>query len=196
MSLPEVMTEIERDIPFYDESGGGVTLSGGEPLFQKQFSLQILKACREKEIHTTLDTCGYTSLSAFDQVRPFVDLFLYDLKMIDADKHRQYTGFSNERILSNLQVLSAQKANIRIRIPLIPGVNDDEQELRRMAEFLVSLPSIPPVDLLAYHAIATAKYSGLGLDYALPDLKPPTPGQLQGSIAILQGYGLQVQGPA
>jgi pyruvate formate lyase activating enzyme len=195
MSLPEVMAGIERDVPFYDESGGGVTISGGEPLFQQEFSLGILKACREKEIHTVLDTCGYASPKTFRQVLPYVSLFLYDLKLIDAEKHRRYTGLSNELILQNLRELSASGTNIQVRIPLIPGINDDEEEMQRMGQFLSLLPHRPPVELLAYHNIAAAKYAGLGMESALPDLKPPTPEHIRACVAVLEGYGLQVKSP-
>jgi pyruvate formate lyase activating enzyme len=195
MSLSEVMAQVERDVAFYDESGGGVTLSGGEPLFQKEFSLALLQACRAKEIHTVLDTCGYASPETFEQVFPYVNLFLYDLKAIDPEKHRQYTGLSNERILQNLQSLSARGADIRVRIPLIPGVNDDEEEMGRMGAFLAALPHRPPVEVLAYHNIAEAKYAGLGMSYSLPDLQPPTPERIKTCIAILQNHRLNVKGP-
>jgi pyruvate formate lyase activating enzyme len=194
MNLPEVMAEIKQDIPFYDESGGGVTLSGGEPLFQKEFSLEILKACRKQDIHTVLDTCGYASWQTIEQVIPYVDLFLYDLKVIDAGKHTQYTGLSNERILANLQGLSRLGADLLVRIPVIPGVNNDDNEMQKIGEFLNSLPNRPPVELLAYHDIAEAKYSGLDMEYALPDLKTPTLEQIQALAALLKGFGLQVRG--
>jgi pyruvate formate lyase activating enzyme len=192
MSLAEVTAEIRKDITFYDGSGGGVTLSGGEPLFQKDFSLAILKACRAHEIHTVLDTCGYASWGAFKQVAPYVDLFLYDLKCIDPEKHRQYTGQSNERILANLEGLVQLGASLLVRVPVIPGVNADEAEMQHIGAYLSSLPQPPPVELLAYHNIAEAKYAGLDMPYALPDLQPPTPEQMDAFAAILRGFGLQV----
>lgn len=194
MSLPEVMAEIKQDIPFYDESGGGVTLSGGEPLFQKEFSLEILKACRKQDIHTVLDTCGYASWQSIEQVIPYVNLFLYDLKVIDADKHKKYTGLSNERILANLQDLSRLGANLVVRVPVIPGVNADDIEMGQIGGFLSSLPNPPALELLAYHDIAEAKYTGLDMVYALPDLKPPALERIQASAALLRGFGLQVRG--
>ena len=193
MSLVEVLAEIRQDQAFYEESGGGMTLSGGEPLFQKDFSLAILKACRAQDIHTVLDTCGYASWQAFEQAAPFVDLFLYDLKAIDPFKHLQYTGQSNERILANLEQLSRLGANLLVRIPVIPGVNADEIEMRRIGEFLSSLPQPPPVELLAYHNIAEAKYAGLDLPYALPDLQPPTLEQMEAFAALLRSCGLRVK---
>jgi len=193
MSLSEVLAEIRQDLTFYEESGGGVTLSGGEPLFQKDFSLAILKACREQDIHTVLDTCGYATWQAFEQVAPIVDLFLYDLKAVDPDKHRKYTGQSNERILANLEGLSQLGANILVRIPVIPGVNADEIEMSRIGAYLSSLPQPPPVELLTYHNIAEAKYTGLDMPYALPDLQPPTPDQMEEFAGLLRQFGLHVK---
>lgn len=193
MSLPEVMVEIRKDLSFYEESGGGVTLSGGEPLFQKDFSLAILKACRNQDIHTVLDTCGYASWQAFEQIAPFVDLFLYDLKAVDPIRHLQSTGQSNERILANLEGLSHLRANLLVRIPVIPGVNASGSEMKQIGAFLSSLPQPPPVELLAYHNIAEAKYAGLDMPYALPELKAPTPDQMEAFAAMLRGFGLQVK---
>jgi len=193
MSLVEVMAALERDVPFFDESGGGVTLSGGEPLFQKEFCLALLKACKKQDIHTVLDTCGFVSPQTLEQVAPLVDLFLYDLKLVDREKHLRYTGLSNERILANLQALSGQGANLLVRIPLIPGVNDDPDEIQQIGEFLRALPVSPQVELLAYHNIAEAKYSGLDMAYALPALQPPSIEQVQLFADRLRGFGLMVK---
>lgn len=192
MSLSEVMVEIRQDLTFYEESGGGVTLSGGEPLYQKNFSLAILKACRKQDIHTVLDTCGYASWQAFEEVAPFVNLFLYDLKAIDPVKHLQYTGQSNERILANLERLSRSAASLLVRIPVIPGVNADLAEMHRIGAYLSALPQPPPVELLAYHNIAEAKYAGLDMPYAMPDLQPPTPDQMGAFSGLLRQFGLLV----
>lgn len=193
MSLPEVMAAIGKDVPFFDESGGGVTLSGGEPLFQKDFSLAILKACRKLDIHTVLDTCGFASAQTIRQVAPFVDLFLYDLKLVDNDKHLRYTGMSNEPILANLRSLSGLGASLLVRIPVIPGVNDDPLEMHKIGEFLSSLPVPPQVELMAYHNIAEAKYTGLDMEYALPSLQPPSFDQIQSLASRLREFGLVVK---
>jgi pyruvate formate lyase activating enzyme len=193
MSLVEVMAAIERDVPFFDESSGGVTLSGGEPLFQKEFCLALLKACKKLDIHTVLDTCGFASLLTIAQAAPLVDLFLYDLKLVDHAKHLCYTGLSNERILANLQALSTLEANLLVRIPVIPGVNDDSDEIQRIGEFLSALPVRPPVELLAYHNIASAKYSGLDMEYALSSLQPPSFEQVQMYADRLRSFGLAVK---
>lgn len=193
MDLAEVMAVIQRDVPFYDESGGGVTLSGGEPLLQKDFTLAILTACRRLDLHTTLDTSGFASAQTIREVAPFVDLFLYDLKLMDDGKHRSYTGVSNQPILANLRELSTLRANLLVRIPLIPGVNDLPEEIQSMGAFLSSLPVPPPVELLAYHNIAEAKYSGLDMEYDLSALQPPSFEQMQGIANGLREFGLNVK---
>ena len=193
MSVQEVMEEIRRDITFFDESKGGVTLSGGEPLMQNNFSLAILQACREQDIHTVLDTCGFASWNVVKKFAPYVNLFLYDLKTIDMERHLETTGRSNERILDNLQKLSGMGAEVLVRIPIIPGLNDDQGEMERIGEFLAGLPKRYPVELLAYHNIAEGKYSGLDREYELPDLVPPDFERMQALAGILSGYGLEVK---
>ena len=193
MSVQEVMEEIRRDIAFFDESNGGVTLSGGEPLMQKDFALQILKTCREQEIHTVLDTCGFAPWNVVKKFTPFVNLFLYDLKAINMELHLETTGQSNERILENLVKLSGMGADVLVRIPVIPGVNDNPSEMNRIGEFLSGLPQRHPVELLAYHNIAAGKYSGLDRSYELPDLVPPGFERLQTLAGILSGFGLEVK---
>ena len=193
MSVQEVMEEIRRDITFFDESKGGLTLSGGEPLMQNNFSLAILQACREQDIHTVLDTCGFASWNVVKKFAPYVNLFLYDLKTIDMERHLETTGRSNERILGNLQKLSGMGAEVLVRIPIIPGLNDDQGEMERIGEFLAGMPKRHPVELLAYHNIAEGKYSGLDREYELPDLVPPDFERMQALAGILSSYGLEVK---
>ncbi len=193
MTVAQVMAEIERDVPFFDESGGGVTLSGGEPLAQPSFSLGLLEACKEREIPTALDTCGFAAWDTFERVRGYVDLFLYDLKLIDNARHRQFTGASNNLILTNLQELSKRGHSILLRLPVIPGVNDDEENIRQTGEFVASLPRLHSLELLPYHHAATSKYVGLGLEYPLPDICPPSEERLGQIAEILRAHGLQVK---
>jgi pyruvate formate lyase activating enzyme len=174
MKVAEVMAEIERDVAFYDESHGGVTFSGGEPLMQPDFLLALLQLCKEKEIHTALDTCGYAPWQALDEIRSCVDLFLYDLKLIDDGRHLHFTGVSNRLILENLRRLSLYGHRIVLRVPIVPGVNDDEQSMREIATFVAELPALEGVDLLPYHAIGREKYGRLGRTYALPETPPPS----------------------
>ena len=193
VTVEDVLTEIERETPFHDQSGGGVTFSGGEPLMQRKFLLALLQACRKRDIHTVVDTSGYTTWEALDSIRKFVDLFLYDLKLMDDTLHAQYTGVSNQPILRNLKLLSEHGHPIYIRIPLIPGLNDHETNLRASAELLASLPNVTGVELMGYHDIAAAKYEALGTSYQLNGTKPPTAEHLQQAGSILEEYGLKVK---
>ncbi|MBC8181932.1 glycyl-radical enzyme activating protein [candidate division KSB1 bacterium] len=154
----EVMEEVEKDIVFYDESCGGVTFSGGEPLLQENFLLALLKECRDKEIHTTIDTCGFAPYSVFEKIDPFVDLYLYDIKICDDELHKKYTGVSNNLIHGNLVRLSKLNKNINIRIPLIPGVVDTEDNITNLIRFISTLKNIKQIDLLPYNKIGEGKY--------------------------------------
>ena len=193
MSVAQVLAEIERDLPFYDESGGGVTFSGGEPLAQPDFVRALLRACKEKGIHTALDTCGFAPWEVLDSIRETVDLFLYDLKMMDEARHRQFTGVSNGPILSNLQALSQRGHAIVIRIPLIPGINDDEENLRQTGAFAAALPHLLRVDILPYHSMSGDKYDRLGRTYPLPETRPPSAGEVAGIMQMLRDFGLEVK---
>ena len=192
VTVREVMAEIEREIPFYDESHGGVTFSGGEPLMQPGFLSALLKACREQEIHTTVDTSGFANGNVLEQIRGDVDLFLYDLKHMDSIHHRKVTGVPNEVILENLRKLSERGHRIVVRIPLIPGINDDEKNLVESAKFLAGLAHIEGVELLGYHDIAQAKYEALGLKYALAETRSPTETEMHNAANVLRSYGLNV----
>jgi len=193
MTVLQVINEIERDTVFYEQSDGGATFTGGEPLAQPRFLLDLLSACRNRTLHTTVDTSGFAPWPILDEIRPLVDLFLYDLKLMDNTRHLQWTGVSNTDILSNLRQLSEVGSRILIRLPLIPGINDDGENLRQTGEFLASLPHVPPVELVPYHNMAEAKYAGLGRGYGMEEICPPTHEQMQAHIALLTGYGLQVK---
>ena len=192
MTVEEVMADVERDIPFYDESHGGVTFSGGEPLMQPTFLSSLLKACRAQEIHTVVDTSGFANWKVIEQIREDVDLFLYDLKHMDSVRHREVTGVPNEVILENLRRLSAMGAKCIVRIPLIPGLNDDEQNLLESGKFIAGLSHIESVELMGYHDIAQAKYEALGREYALTGTKPPAQTKIDHAARLLRNYGLNV----
>jgi pyruvate formate lyase activating enzyme len=170
----DLMLEIQRDLPFYDQSGGGVTFTGGEPLAQAEFLRQVLLLCKKEHIHTAVDTSGYTSWEMIEQLLPLVDLFLYDLKLMNEVKHKKYTSASNRRILNNLRKLSAAGAHIIIRIPLIPGINDDDENLETSASFISGLPSLDGVEIMPYHDIAAAKFPALGMSYQLAGTQSPS----------------------
>ena len=193
MTEAEVMAEVERDVAFYDESGGGVTFSGGEPLMQPDFLLALLQACRQQAIHTALDTCGHAAWETLDRVRNVVNLFLYDLKLVDRERHRLLTGVSNELILGNLQALSGLGHDIILRVPIIPGVNDDQENMGAIGDLAATLPSLRRVDLLPYHPAAVDKYGRLERTYAYPALRPPTEEKMAGLALLLRNYDLQVK---
>ena len=193
MSVAEVMAEVEGDLSFYDESGGGVTFSGGDPLMQRDFLLGLLIACREKEIHTAVDTSGSFSWQTVEKVRPYVDLFLYDVKMMDDERHMEVTGVSNRLILQNLELLSARGHKIVIRVAIVPGINDDEENIRRTGAFAASLPYLEGVSLLPYHDTAVHKYASLNRVYQMGDVEHPADERMAALAEILRGYGLDVK---
>jgi pyruvate formate lyase activating enzyme len=192
ITVEQLMAEIERDIPFYDQSGGGVTFTGGEPMQQITFLEGALIACKEMQIHTTVDTCGYSSWENFQAILPLVDLFLYDVKLMDADKHLLYTSAPNKLILENLKKLSGEEANIIVRVPLIPGINDDEENLECCASFLNSLPRLRGIELMPYHEIGIAKYQALGKTYRLERITPPKEDQVLKAENYFLNYDLPV----
>jgi pyruvate formate lyase activating enzyme len=193
MTVAEVMSEIERDVAFYDQSGGGATFSGGEPLTQPGFLRDLLLACRRLEIHTVLDTCGFASWETLDHIRPDVDLFLYDLKLMADDRHRLFTGVSNGAVLENLKALSQEGHKVLVRIPVIPGINDDIENMREIARFLADLPRQHETQLLPYHATAAAKYERLDRDNRMGDTRPPSRTELAELAGVLEAFGLQAQ---
>lgn len=192
-TVAEVMKTVESDLDFYDESGGGVTLSGGEPLMQQGFVVELLRECREREIRTAVDTSGAVSWKVFEKVLPYTNLFLYDIKHMDESVHRDATGVSNRRILENLRRLSATGQDIVLRFAVIPGFNDSDEHIRQTGEFAASLPHRHPLSILPYHAAAADKYKRLGQSYTLGETDPPGDERMAEISSILEGYGLEVK---
>ena len=192
VSVPDLMAAIERDVPFFDQSGGGVTFSGGEPLCQPDFLWALLKECGRLEIHCAVDTSGYVDPETLLKTAELADLFLFDLKVLDPLKHRTHTGVDNSIILSNLKLLSAAGAEIMIRIPLIPGFNDDEYDIAAAGEFIAGLPQRHAVHLLPYHRAANGKYRKLGLNCPGKHVQPPSAQRIADVVNHLAGFGLEV----
>jgi pyruvate formate lyase activating enzyme len=192
MTVEQVMAEIDHDIAFYDESHGGVTFSGGEPLLQREFLVELLAACKARDLHTAVDTSGFASWDTLDRIRPFTDLFLYDLKLIDDERHREFTGVSNQSILHNLRDLSARGHTIVIRIPIVPGINDDDESIQQLADFIATLPHRHPIDLLPYHHIAVDKYLRLDKPYRLFEVRRPDDDRLLEIAQLFQQVDLPV----
>jgi len=180
MTVDEVVAEITKDTVFYDESRGGVTISGGEPLMQASFLIALLQACGELDLHRTVDTSGYADTRALLQTAACTELFLYDLKHMDPEKHCRFTGVSNEKILNNLKLLSRQDVEIVIRLPVIPGFNSDAENIDQTGAFISLLPAVRGVHLLPYHGAAVAKYKNLGLNFKTADIQPPCREHLDG----------------
>jgi pyruvate formate lyase activating enzyme len=155
--------EIEKDRIFYDESGGGVTFSGGEPTAQPEFLEAALTRCLQEGIHTVVDTSGFAEKDVFKKILPFTNLFLYDLKLIDEDAHYKYTGIRNELILNNLDFLLKSKSNIILRIPLIPDITSKRENIEGIINYLSKYEAKPVVNLLNYHRIAEGKYLKFGI---------------------------------
>ncbi len=161
-TVDEVFAEIIKDKSYYDNSGGGVTFSGGECMLQIDFLAEILKKCKENGIHTAVDTPGHMPFESFEKILPYTDLFLYDIKIFDSQKHKQYVGAGNELILENLKKLLERKAKVWIRIPIVPDVNDSIDEMQKIKNFLKTIGTPEKVELLPYHAMGENKYCAIG----------------------------------
>ena len=170
ISVDEVMAEIEKDRPFYENSGGGVTFSGGEPLLQKDFLLATLKACVEAGLHTVVETAGNVPWESLMAIVPYTSLFLYDLKVMDDSLHRRATGTGNARILDNLRKLSDRGAPVRIRIPVIPGVNNTSENMTAVWNTVKEMSNVERVELIPFHQMARDKYESLDLVYDIEDI--------------------------
>ncbi len=190
-SVCELLEIIEKERPFFDRSGGGVTFSGGEPLLHAEFLIEVLSACGRKGIHRAVDTSGYVKRETLLKVAQHTDLFLYDLKMIDAESHKHFTGVDNRLILDNLKALAAHDSEIQVRIPLIGGVNDDEDSVVAMAAYVASLPGEKrAVSLLPFHDVARGKDEKLGQIRDLAGLHEPGADALKRVTALFARHGL------
>jgi pyruvate formate lyase activating enzyme len=195
VAVDEVLEEVGKDAVFFSRSGGGLTLSGGEPLAQPDFAYELLRRYKTVELglHTTVDTCGYVKWSTLSRILPYTDLFLYDVKHMDPEKHHQFTGVCNRLILDNLARLADSGKAVVLRIPLIPERNDSEENLRRTAELARSLPNIEQIDLLPYHRLGEPKYTKLAVRYPLHAAKAQSKERIETLKTILEDYGLRVR---
>lgn len=192
MTVSEVICEIEQDIICYDQSGGGATFSGGEPLLQIDFLEALLAACNDRGIHTVVDTSGHVHFQNIRRIQSLVDLFLYDIKIMDASQHYQSTGVPNHRILENLRKLVKTGSQVIVRIPIIPGVNDEVENIQQTGEFLAALESIHQVNILPYHRAAMDKYQRMDTDYLMGEVLPPTVDQMKAIAEQLGSFGISV----
>ena len=194
MSVAEIMDAIEKERVFFDQSGGGVTFSGGEPLLHTKLLIELLDECGKKGIHRAVDTAGHVSTETLLEVAGRTDLFLYDLKMMDTELHRKWTTAGNRKILHNLKILAGTGANIIIRIPLIRGINDTVENIQLTAKFISELDGEPKeVHLLPYHAIAQHKYLKLGRAGDFERLMEPGSETIANAISIFGKYGIRAE---
>jgi len=191
MNTKEVMEEVNKDLAFYDESGGGITISGGEPLMQINFLNELLHECKKEHIHTAVDTSGYAPWGAIEKIKDKVDIFLYDIKIMDNRKHRKFTGVSNKQILANVRRLAENGSNLMVRFAVISEINDDEDNVTTTAKFIVSC-GIERICLLPYHRAGIEKYRNLGRGYRLETTKPPQDQKLSLIKEQLEAFGLAV----
>lgn len=191
VTVEQLLHTILRDRILYDESDGGVTFSGGEPLAQPEFLQEILMACRAEGIHTTVDTCGHASPETFIRVCSHADMLLFDLKVMDSELHREVTGVGNETILENLKTAAKMPKPLVVRIPVVPGVNDDSANISATLEFLKSI-GIERVDLLAYHQTGQEKYRRLGWQCKY-QATAPSPTQMEVLLKQFSERGFSVR---
>lgn len=190
-SVGDVLEEVLKDRVFYENSKGGLTVSGGEPLAQPEFTKELFKEAKNEGIHTALDTSGYAAWSVIEPILEHVDLVLYDIKHMDSEKHKEYTGVPNELILENLRKVDATGKPIWVRIPLIPRLNDGKEEFRSIGELLSRIKHLERVDILRYHKMAESKYEHTGQDYSLKGLDTPEKNEVEHLREILLELGVQ-----
>ena len=193
VTVREIMPELLADTPYYRRSGGGITLSGGEFLCQREFAKSLLMACKENGLHTAVESTGYTSFEKIKELLPYIDVFLMDIKHVDSNKHKEYTGVPCELIMENARK-SAENANeLIIRTPVIPTFNDTREEISEIAKFASGLPGVKEHHLLPYHRLGSDKYKGLSRSYSLSEIEPPSKEKMNYLLSIAEQYGLKCQ---
>ncbi len=195
MTVEEVVKEVEKDTLFYANSGGGVTLSGGEPAMQPEFSLGILKACKERGIHTAIETCGYVKWDILDEMLKYLDLVYMDIKHMSPEEHKKLTGKGNELILENTRRVATKYPDkpLIIRIPVIPGYNDSDENITDIVQFVRQLKGEHKIELLPYHKFGISQYRVLSRDYSMSDLEPPPEERMRALKKLVESYGIPAQ---
>jgi pyruvate formate lyase activating enzyme len=192
-SVDEALAEVIADRAFYASSGGGITLSGGEPLLQLDFAYALLARCRQEGIHTAIETAANFAWERVAAILPVTDLVMMDIKLMDSAKHRRCTGAPNERILANAARLGQQPQPLIVRTPVVPGVNDSVADVTAIATFVAALPNLLYYELLPYHPMAKSKYQSLGLPYQAAELTPPSKEQMAELAAAAEQQGVTVR---
>ncbi|MHC4562499.1 MAG: glycyl-radical enzyme activating protein [Planctomycetota bacterium] len=194
-TVEEIIDEVLRDTPFYETSGGGMTLSGGEPLMQPEFAEALLASAKQADLHCAVETCGCAAWERFEAILGNVDMFLFDIKETDPARHVEYTGVSNELILTNLRQLHDSGASILMRLPITPGLNDREDHFQASAELAAMLPNLLGVEIMPYHRLGLSKYQRFGLgdpDECLLNVETPEKKTVAGWIDSLRSFGANV----
>lgn len=193
ISSDEVIRILLEDIDFYKQSGGGITLSGGDPTFQHAFSLEILKGCKNQKIHTAIETCMHVTKDILERFIPYTDLFIVDIKLFDSEGHKKYTGVRNEQILSNFKFLASRDVCLQVRIPLIPGITATEKNVRAISRYVFSINKDIPIELMNYNPLAENKYRLMHKDNAvIKDMKPLQEKDLDSLYRIMKDEGITV----
>ncbi len=192
MTVAEVIAEVLKDRPFYENSGGGMTLSGGEPLFQPDFAIGLLRAAKAEGLHTCLDTSGLVAPEVLEAALEHVDLVLYDLKTTDQARHSRHTGCDNRQILENLRRVTSNGQAVKLRMPLVPGFNDRAEDMEAAARFIAGLKHAPPLEVLPYHKLGEGKYGALGIVCGF-HAEPPTRDELEALAAVARKHGVQCE---
>jgi pyruvate formate lyase activating enzyme len=194
-SVEDIIAIVEKERVFIDKSKGGVTFSGGEPMMQSEFLLEALKVCRDNGFHTAVDTSGQCSREKLEKIIPFTDLFLFDLKLMDEKKHIEYTGVTNKNILGNFNLIISRNVDIMIRIPVIPGFNDSEEDLEQLKQFIHDKKTerIKMINLLPYHKIGSSKYKRFNKPYKMEETVQPSPERMKELKEYFSGEGIRVK---
>ena len=191
VTVKEVLDIVKQDMPYYRRSSGGMTLSGGEMLCQSDFAYALLRAAKDSAINTAVETTGFASYDKIEKLLPYIDTVLMDIKHIDSAKHKEYTTQPNELILENAAKIAKNANKLIIRVPVIPGFNDTEAEIADIACFAFELGGVEEINLLPYHNFGKDKYTGLGRDYLMGDVPPPTDEKMEKLKSVVEGCGLK-----
>lgn len=190
VTVDEVMKTVLKDMPYYKRSGGGLTLSGGESLLQPEFAVALLKAAKDAGLNTAIETTAIADKEVIEKFLPVTDLFLMDIKHFDSEKHKAFTTKPNEKILANAKYIAKNAKKLIIRVPVIPGFNDTREEIGQIAAFTTLLHNVNEIHLLPYHRMGRDKYTGLGRDYPMGDVLPPSAEKMEELKRVAEAFGL------
>ena len=193
VSVSELMPELLADMPYYRRSGGGVTLSGGEILAQHQFARDLLRVCKENGLNTAVESTANAPFENIKEILPYLDLFLLDIKHMNPEKHKEFTGANNELILENAKKIAQSGVELIVRTPVVPGFNDTAEEIKAISKFASTLPGVKEHHLLPYHRLGQDKYAGLNRSYTFKGIEPPSNEKMQYLLSVAEMSGLKCQ---